>query len=214
MPVTPPLSSVKVSVAVLEPTAVGVNVTLQVQVPFVCATVAPLMQVVVPGTMAKSPGFVPVIATVARCSADVPVLLSVPLTGALVVLSVCGGVNVTVVTGERRTRAVPVPVSAIDCVEPATALLSSVKVSDAVRVPLAVGLNFTLHVQFALTATVTAVGKPVSQLVPAATMEKSETLAPVTATAVMCRTSVPVVIVKHATLCRARTVDFRIRKRA
>ena len=62
--------------------------------------------------------------------------------------------------------AVPVPVNAIDCVEPATALLSSVKVSEALRAPRAVEENFTLQVQLPLAATTTAVGNPVAQLVP------------------------------------------------
>lgn len=65
-PETPLLSSVNVSVAVLLPAADGVKVTLQVQVPFVGATVEPLVQVVPPDAMAKSPAFVPVIATVAK----------------------------------------------------------------------------------------------------------------------------------------------------
>jgi hypothetical protein len=65
-PGTPLLSSVNVSVAVRVPAADGVNVTLQVQDPFVGATVAPLVQVVPPPAMVKSPAFVPVIATVAR----------------------------------------------------------------------------------------------------------------------------------------------------
>ena len=65
-PVTPLLSSVNVSEAVLVPTAVGVNVTLQVQLPFVGATVEALVQVVPPAAMAKSPALVPVIVTVAK----------------------------------------------------------------------------------------------------------------------------------------------------
>ena len=65
-PVTPLLSSVKVSVAVLVPAADGVNVTLHVQVPFVGATVEPLVQVVPPDAMPKSPAFVPDIVTVVR----------------------------------------------------------------------------------------------------------------------------------------------------
>ena len=65
-PVTPLLSSVNVSVAVLVPAAVGVNVTLQVQLPLLVAMVEALAQVVPPAAMAKSPAFVPVIATVAK----------------------------------------------------------------------------------------------------------------------------------------------------
>jgi len=69
-----------------------------------------------------------------------------------------------------------------------------VKVSDAVRAPRAVGVNFTLHVQFAVAATVTAVGKPAAQLVPVATIKKSDAFVPVIATAVICNTSVPLLV--------------------
>lgn len=65
-PVAPLLSSVNVSVAVLVPTADGVKVTLQVQLPFVDTIVEALVQVVPPGTMAKSAELVPVIATLAK----------------------------------------------------------------------------------------------------------------------------------------------------
>ena len=86
------------------------------------------------------------------------------------------------------------PVSAMDWVDPAVAPLSSVKVSEAVREPRAVGVNFTLQVQLAAAATLTGAGSPVAQLVPAATMEKSDAFVPVIATAVMCNTSVPVLL--------------------
>jgi hypothetical protein len=49
-------------------------------------------------------------------------------------------------------------------------------------------------VQFAVAATVTGVGNPVAQLVPAATIEKSEAFAPVIATAVICSVSVPLLV--------------------
>jgi len=120
-------------------------------------------------------------------------LVSVPFIAALVEFSACAG-NDNVVGARRTTGAVPVPVSATDCIAPGVAPLSSVNVSDAVRGPRAVGVNFTLHVQLAVAATLTGVGRPVAQLVPAATMEKSEALAPVIDTAVMCNTSVPVLL--------------------
>jgi hypothetical protein len=192
-PVTPLLSSVNVSVAVLVPTAVGVNVTLQVQLPLEAATLEPLVQVVPPAAMAKSPELAPVIVTVAKWSAVVPVFVSVPPIGALVVLTACAG-NETVGGASTTTGAVPVPVSATVCVDPAVAPLSSVNVSVAVREPSAVGVNFTLHVQLAVAATVTGVGRPVAQLVPAATIEKSDAFAPEIATAVMFSTSVPVLL--------------------
>jgi hypothetical protein len=192
-PTVPLLSSVNVKIAVRVPTAVGVNVTLQLQTPFAAATVKPLLQGVpaAGATMAKSVALVPAIATVARCNAFVPVFVSVPPIAAPVVPTAWAG-KVTVVGASTTTGAVPVPVSATDCVAPATALLSSVKVSEAVRAPTAVGVNFTLQLQFALAATATGVGNPVSQLVPVATREKSDAFVPEMATAVMCSTSVPV----------------------
>jgi hypothetical protein len=79
-----------------------------------------------------------------------------------------------------------------------------VNVNEAVRAPNAVGVNFTLHVQLAVAATVTGVGNPVAQSVPAATMEKSKALAPVIATEVMCNASVPVLL--SVPLCAALVV--------
>jgi hypothetical protein len=129
----------------------------------------------------------------------VPELVSVPFTGALVVLS--GWAGKDTVVGESMTiGAVPVPVNATDCVDPGVALLSSVKVSEAVREPIAVGVNFTLQVQLAVAATVTAA----AQLVPNVTMEKSDAFVPVIATAVICRTSVPVLL--SVPLCAALVV--------
>ena len=122
-----------------------------------------------------------------------PVLVSVPFSGALIVLTACAG-NEAVVGESWTSGAVPFPLRATVCFEPAVAPLSSVKVSDAVREPRAVGVNFTLQVQLAAAATLTGVGSPVAQLVPAATMEKSDEFVPVIATAVMCNTSVPVLL--------------------
>ena len=116
-------------------------------------------------------------------------MVSVPFIGALVVLSGWAGKD-TVVGESTTTGAVPVPVNATDCVDPGVAPLSSVNVSDAVRGPMTVGVNFTLQVQLAVLTTVTLA----TQLVPEVTMEKSDAFVPVIATAVMCRSSVPVLV--------------------
>jgi len=129
----------------------------------------------------------------------VPELVSVPFIAALVVLSAWAGKD-TVVGESITTGAVPVPVSATDCADPGVAPLSSVKVRDAVREPMAVGVNFTLQVQLAVAATV----MPAAQPVPDVTMEKSDAFVPVIATAVMCRTSVPVLL--RVPLCAALVV--------
>jgi hypothetical protein len=104
----------------------------------------------------------------------VPELVSVPFIGALVVLSAWAGKD-TVVSESITTGAVPVPVSATDRVDLGVAPLSPVKVSGAVREPMAVGVNFTLQVQLAVATTVT----PAAQLVPDVTMEKSDAFVPV-----------------------------------
>ena len=92
VPGAPLLSSVKMRVAVRVPLAVGVNVTLHVQVPLVCATVTLFPHVVPAGAMAKSPKALPGAPIVtaplaARCRALFPELVSVPPIGALDVFS-------------------------------------------------------------------------------------------------------------------------------
>jgi hypothetical protein len=67
--------------AVLAPTAVGVKVTVMVQVPL-GATLAPVQ---VSPVLAKSPGFVPVRLTPEMVSVPVPVLVTVSVSGELVV---------------------------------------------------------------------------------------------------------------------------------
>src|SRR5689334_9164755 len=74
-------SSVKLSEALRVPTAVGVNVTLTLQVPFT-ATAAPVQ---VSALMAKSPVLFPVSATELIWIVDVLMLVSVTLCAALVV---------------------------------------------------------------------------------------------------------------------------------
>ena len=131
------------------------------------------------------------VGSVVKCNVAVPLLRSVTVCAALVVFN-AWGLNVTVVGLNCTAGAVPFPLSGTDCVTPAVALLSSVNVSDAVRDPRAVGVNVTLQVQFTVFATV--FGKPVWQFVPAATIAKSDAFAPVMATAVICKSSVPVLV--------------------
>jgi hypothetical protein len=73
---------VKESEALRAPVALGVNVTLTVQVPL-GSTVAPVQ---VSALTAKSPGFVPATETVEMERLPVPVLVTVSAWAALVVL--------------------------------------------------------------------------------------------------------------------------------
>jgi hypothetical protein len=74
-------------VAVRAPVALGVKVTFITHVPLVAASTEFAVQVVVPGTMAKSAAFAPVIVTgvAAREEGAVPVLDTVIVTAELVV---------------------------------------------------------------------------------------------------------------------------------
>src|SRR5580700_3459955 len=76
-------------VALRAPVPVGLNVTLITHDPFVAGTTEPFVQVVVPATIAKSPGFAPVMVT-ALAAANVtdaaPLLFNVTVILALVVL--------------------------------------------------------------------------------------------------------------------------------
>src|SRR5215472_4456703 len=78
------------NVAVRCPMAVGLKVTPMTQVPLVAATTSPFAQLVpAAATIAKSPGFVPVIVTALeaeRVTAALPELLKVTVVVPLVVL--------------------------------------------------------------------------------------------------------------------------------
>jgi hypothetical protein len=140
-PVTLPVLSVTVSVALRLPGAVGVNVTEIVQFA-PTATLVP--QVLV---CAKSPGLVPVMAMLAIVSGPVPELVSVTVC-ALAVTPTFVLLNGTTV-GESPAvgTPAPVPLSETVCVFPDTLLALSVIVTVAVRVPEAAGLNVTEMVQ-------------------------------------------------------------------
>jgi hypothetical protein len=100
------------SVAVLEVSAVGLNVTLIVQfVP--AAKVAPQVPPAAPPGRANGPG---VIVTLMAVSCTVPVLFNVTVSGALVVRIVWGGNAVAPV--RLTVGATMLPVRATDCTEP------------------------------------------------------------------------------------------------
>src|SRR5208337_3257708 len=157
--------SVMVTAPVLVPVALGLKVTLRVQLA-PAATLEP--QVLV---WEKSP------LTVMRVMLRVafPVLLRVTLLALLLVPTFCDGKVKEV--GERLTAgAVPVPVRLTVCV---AGLALSVMVTAPVRVPAAVGLKVTLRVQLA----------------PAATLEPQVLVwekSPLTVMLVMLRVALPV----------------------
>ena len=137
------------SAAFRTPTALGVNVTATVQVPF-AATVA-LPQVL--EAIAKSLALAPAKVTVVIFSEAFPLLVTVTLICALVVPCVMEG-NVTVPEGLIVTAgaacAVPFPVSVSVCGLPAA---SSAMERFACRAPVPLGLNVTPMVQDAVGAT-------------------------------------------------------------
>lgn len=77
-------SSVNVSVAANEVSPLGVKVTFTTQLA-PAATVAPLVHVVVPATMANTLGLFPPRATVVRSRVPVPPLVKVMVCGPLVI---------------------------------------------------------------------------------------------------------------------------------
>jgi hypothetical protein len=175
----PPALSVMLTEAVRAPVAAGVNVTLIVQLPL-AATELPQVLVT-----AKSPGSVPVVPTLVIVKLAFPVLVRVTDCAALVVPRFWL-VKVRV-AGERLTAGpLPVPVRATVCgllARPSTML------TEAVRVPGAVGENCTTIVQLAFGA---SVPQPLVS-------EKSPALVPVRLMLVMVKLAVPVFVT--VTLC-------------
>lgn len=169
------LLSVMVKEAVRLPVAVGVNVTLIVQL---LPAVSELPQLLV---CAKSPGLVPVSAMLLMVRVAFPVLLSVAVWAVLVVPTL---VELKLrLAGETLAEgALPVPVTLTAC---GLVVALSVIVREAVRVPQDVGANVTLIVQ-----------------VPPATMlllqvlvsAKSPGLAPANVMLVMDRDAFPVLL--------------------
>ena len=142
----PEALSVMLKVPVRIPEAVGVNVTLMVQL---APATTELPQVLV---CAKSPLFVPVTTMLVRLSEALPVFESVTVCAVLVVPTVWL-VKVSE-EAERLTTgaeaAAPVPVRLTDCGLPEAL---SVMLKVPVRIPEAVGVNVTLMVQLAPAAT-------------------------------------------------------------
>lgn len=143
LPVTSLLLSVIFKVAVRVPEAVGVNVTLNVQL---LLAASELGHVVV---SAKSPGLVPENAMLLMDRAAFPVLFSVTVWDVLVVPRFWL-VKVRLVGVTPATGALPVPVRLTNCGLPAAL---SAMLTEAVRVPIAAGVNVTLIVHVPFTAT-------------------------------------------------------------
>ena len=143
LPATSLLLSVIFKEAARLPVAAGVNVTLIVQLPLAATE---LLHVLV---SAKSPGLVPVNAMLLMVRAAFPVLFSVKVWAALVVPRVWL-LKVRLVAVTPATGALPVPVRLTVCGLP---LALSAMLTEAVRAPVAVGVNVTLIVQVPFAAT-------------------------------------------------------------
>jgi hypothetical protein len=130
----PDALSLTETVACREPEAIGVNVTLIVQL---VASASELPQLFV---WEKSPGFAPVMVILVMVKVALPVLLSVTSCGALLPPRTWLP-NTRLVGDKVAVGAMPVPVSGTLCGLPAAL---SVTLTLAVRVPLAVGVKVTL----------------------------------------------------------------------
>lgn len=175
--------SVKVSVALRAPAVVGVNVTVTVHVPFTPSVAGEIGQ----GSLgvAKSPGLVPVIRILVMVSDDVPPFVRVTLCAVLVDPTACEP-NVMLVVERPTDPNAPIPVKLTACGLPAVAL--SVKLTEALRLPDADGVNVTLIVQKLLAASVLGeMGQLLLTL-------KSPAFAPLTAIFVMVRLTFPVFV--------------------
>jgi hypothetical protein len=171
------LLSVMVKEAARAPLAVGVNVTLTLQLPF---DGSELPQVLV---CPKSPGFAPVNQMLAMESVVFPVLLSVTLWAALVEVRVWL-LKVRLGVESPAVGAVPVPIRVMLCGLP---LALSGMLTEAVRTPGAVGVKVTLIVQVLEGVTVALV--QVSAL-----LVKSPGLAPIRVTLEMVKLAAPVLV--------------------
>jgi hypothetical protein len=158
--------------AVRVPLAVGVKVTLIVHL---APAATELPQVLV---WAKSPAVVPVIVILAMLRAALPVLLRVAVWAALVVLTDWRA-KVRLVGERLAAGAVPVPERATVWGLP---LALSLMLTQAVRVPLAVGVKVTLIVPLAPAAT---------ELPQVLVWAKSPASVPVTDSLVISKTPLP-----------------------
>jgi hypothetical protein len=175
----PEALSAKESEALRAPVALGVKVTLTVQV-LLGVTVA-LVQVSV--LLAKSPGLVPVRVTLVMVRLAVPLLVTVTDCAALVAL-ISWLPKLTLVGEKLIPGAVPVPLKPSVC---GLSEALSANESEAVRAPVALGVKVTLTVQVLLGVTVAPV--QVSAL-----LAKSVELVPVRVTLVMVRLAVPLLV--------------------
>jgi len=140
----PAALSLTARVALLVPAAVGVNLTLMVQLE-PAASVAPHVVVRV-----KSPLFPPVMVMLLMESVAVPVSRKVTVCAELVV-PISRVLKVRDVGDKLTAEAVPVPVKLTVCGLPRALSLT---VRAAVRAPVAVGVNVTLIVQLPAGASV------------------------------------------------------------
>jgi hypothetical protein len=178
-----PALSVIVTDALRAPEAAGVNVTLIAQ--FVPAA-KPVPQLFV---CEKSPALVPAMPTDPIESVAPPLFVSVTVCELLVVPMFCPA-NVKAAVFKPAPGTAPVPVRLTDCWLLAMFPASSVIVTEAVRVPDAVGVKVTLMAQFAPAA------RFVAQLF---VCEKSLALVPVIPIEVMARAVPPLFV--SVTVC-------------
>jgi hypothetical protein len=171
--------SVKFNDAARSAVAEGVKVTLTAQV-FPCVTVAPVQ---VSADFAKSPAFVPPRRADAMVRFAVPELVMVTVMGLLVVLT-CWPLKLSVELDGENAGAVPVPVRLTDCGLP---VALSVKLKEALRVPMAAGVKVTLTPQLLPGVTFA----PVQE---SALLVKSPAFEPPSATVEMERVAVPVLV--------------------
>jgi hypothetical protein len=132
-----PALSVMIRLAVRDPAAAGLNVTLIAQLAPAATDVPQLLAAV------KSPAFVPVTATLEKDKVALPVLVNVTGWLALAVPTLWLA-KVRLVVERLTTGAEPVPARLTDCV-PALPVITRL----AVRDPAAAGSNETLIVQLA-----------------------------------------------------------------
>jgi hypothetical protein len=171
--------------AVRLPLADGVNVTLIGQLP---SAATELPQVLV---SEKSLAFVPVTVMLVMPKAPLPVLLRVTVCAALVVPT--GWLPKPRLVGKRLTTGpVPVPERLTVCGLP---LALSVMLTEAVRLPLADGVNVTLIGQLPPAA---------AELPQVLVSEKSLAFVPVTVMLVMLKAALPVLL--RVTVCAALVI--------
>ena len=165
-------------VPLLGPPATGLKVTEMVQ--FVPAATE-LPQVLV---WEKSPAFVPVIVMPEMVSAALPVLVRVTVCAVLLVPDIWAG-KVSEEDDKLTMAPIPFPLRLTDC---GLSLALSVKVSEALRLPMADGVNVTLTVQVPL-------GVMVAPEQVSALLAKSPAFVPLMATVEMVRSSVPLLVI-------------------